>query len=65
MTREEAIDWLKLACLPYHDDDKRVVAIQMAIADMKKQIPKRVVNRECPMCEEPIPRWDSKYCSDC
>ena len=59
MTREEAINWMKLACLPYHNDDARVEAINMAIADMEKQIPKKILYIEqsygtpwfCPECE--------------
>lgn len=38
MTREEAINWLKLLSLPLYNNDKRVVAIQIAIEALDKQI---------------------------
>ncbi len=31
----------------------------------EKQTPKKPINNECPICEEPIPRWDTRYCPDC
>lgn len=77
MTREEAINWMKLACLPYHNDDARVEAINMAIADMEKQIPKKpmeyIMRYICPNCESlEIEQYNElggstffDYCPDC
>ena len=35
----------------------------MAKAMLTMEMPKKC--HECPICEEPIPRWDTRYCPDC
>ena len=42
-----------------------IYASLVAIESMEKQIPKKPINKECPICEEPIPRWDTRYCPNC
>lgn len=44
-------------------------AIQQGISALEKQVAKKpsIVNGqyECGNCEEPIPRWDTRYCPRC
>lgn len=87
MTREEAIKFLKSGCLmlgcEYHIKDKcgdsysiretkKDIALDMAIEDMKKQIPKKPILWQdkmhlCPNCHRDIKRTEAldvwcKYC---
>ena len=32
---------------------------------IEKQIPKKAINGECPVCGELVERWDWKYCVKC
>ena len=70
MTREEAIEIIKnlpvyRAELIYGGNSELAKALGMAIADMEKQIPKKAINGECPVCGELVERWDWKYCVKC
>lgn len=70
MTREEAIEILrsKIRTDSFDESFEEIMmdcALTMAIADMEKQIPKKAINGECPVCGELVERWDWKYCVKC
>ena len=78
MTREEAIKVLKGLRFPLCTEPEKeyvINVIDMAIADMEKQIPKKpleIVTEDneficmiCPSCQEIAVEFDDKYCRRC
>ena len=69
MKEQEAIKAIKIKEMQIECKATRMLefceGLVMAEEALEKQIPKKVENGECPICEEPIPRWDSKYCPAC
>lgn len=74
MTREDAIETIKIASAFNSENSPLTEAIQMAIADMEKQIPKFVKSKEykgvrdtrykCPVCKKFV-RVNTKHCDEC
>lgn len=75
MTREEAIRIVRFSNVLMYNNPELKEALDMAIADMEKQIPKKpldIVTEDneficmiCPSCQEIAVEFDDKYCRRC
>lgn len=67
MTEQEAMEIIMQVAYDGEFPLNSNEAFGIACKCMVKQIPQKVVDKDncCTICEEMIPRWDSKYCPGC